>query len=345
MEAETFTFEITPEKCGSPNACFQLTVDVGDCAPTFSNWSSSPGGSGGGLSWQQPWYQASANNTGYYYPYYYNCYGCSQRGSPDQNKSLQATGTASSISLPTAPKLAPAATSQSSTASTNHELKSKHPLKRVPTPHPRRPSAAALPKPAINATTSARRNDTKSRESSNDAGIKNLQKLVKPLSERLNRHSLSSKCLSGDEGKNKFEIVGRPLWSGNFSGANCPAQTSVPCKPKANINHSTALKGNAILSGGSMNNSSPEKVHAEGNTAPAPTFSRKSMKEQPPVGVPQQSTTSPVLQYVSYNYRPLVVQSPTCGNGSGVFLPTAFSSSSARFRTTSTLETICLSTD
>lgn len=365
MAAETFTLEITPETYGSPNSansCFQLTLDVGDCAPTFS--AEYPGTALGVWTWpnsQQPWYQQPATTTGYYNPYCYNYgyYGSSQvPGSSGQNGTLQAAQT--SPVPPAAPSLPIPAALQASQPANKQETKTKSPQKRVPTPHPRRPSAAAAflsssrsrPTSSIDAAAPTFNKESKSKDASKKVGTINYLQRSKPsLSERLNRLSLPSKSLTGGDGKRKSEIVGRPLWSGNFSGANSPAQTAVPYKPQPGVPSNLKGSDSAV----DTRITSEKRAPTVENTAELPPR-KSSSGEQPSAGSPkappqpQNPSSSPVVQYVNYNYRPFVVQSsPTCGNtvSDQVFLATATAAAnaSARFRTTSTLETICPSYD
>jgi hypothetical protein len=367
MDSETFTIEITPENDGSltsANACFQLTLDVGDGAPTFSATSSvKPGSADRGWTWpnsQQSWYQA-APNAGYYNPYYYNCgyyqaaQGAGASSVPSSNDQNFPIETASP--LPHAPILPmPVASqpSQPSLPTNKQESKSKSPQKRLPTPHPRRPSAAA----ASFSSSRPKVANPKGKDVTKEVGIAYLPKSRVQLSERLNRLSLPSKELSGEEPKKKStcEIVGRPLWSGNFSGANSPAQTAVPCKPKPGA--ATVLESNCVLPESSKNLEKQQTPGVENKAATPKKINSEHPERSTKAAPGQPSSSSPLVQYVSYNYRPVVVQSPTCGNGtmfdasgrnanSGggrIFLPTA-SFADTRFRTTSTLETICPSTD
>ncbi|KAH7619350.1 putative (S)-ureidoglycine aminohydrolase [Nannochloris sp. 'desiccata'] len=326
-----------------------------------------PGSADGGLTWQgyqQSWYQPIPNNA-YYDPYYSNSgYYAHAQGtassvsrSNDQNGNLPAT----TSPLPLAPLLPKPVAPQASQPATKQETnKSKLPQKRVPTPHPRRPSAAAAsllsshskPTSSADTTTPSQKNGTNNKDIGKPSGINYFLKQRAPLSERLNRLSLPSKCLSEEAKKKSIsEIVGRPLWSGNFSGANSPAQAAAPCKPKLGVIN--ALNDNFVVSE-SSSNSEKHALAAKTKMTPPP---RKNSVEtggsnKSPQPCSSFSSSSPIVQYVSYNYRPLVVQSPTSGNGavfdargtSGLFLPTS-SSVAARFRTTSTLETICPSTD
>lgn len=248
MDTDTFTFEIVPETHEASNsaACFHLTLDLGACAPTFPTSSSGSPGAAGGWSWPnpQPSWNQSGPSTCYYDPYYYNYGYYPVQGAspciPGSSKNGGLTpGTCCTSPLPPAPIVStPVAPRPSQQAGNKQKENSKRIQKRVPTPHPRRPSAAAAgtlanthPKPPSSAVniSSAQRNKV----NSDDFSIKYLQRLRESLSERLNRLSLPSKSLA-EETKKKAssEIVGRPLWSGNFSGANSPAQTTVPCKTK-----------------------------------------------------------------------------------------------------------------
>jgi len=367
MEAEPFILEITPETYGSPssfNQCFQLTLDIGEYAPTFSpNCSGTPDR---GLTWQgyqQSWYHPTPGNA-YYNSYYSNSgYYTHAQGanssvpkSNNQNGDLPAT---TSPPLPP-PSLSPKpVASQVSQPATKPESKrSKSPQKRVPTPHPRRPSAATAslrssgskPTSLVDITTPTQKNGANNKHVNKPSGINYIHKQRTPLSERLNRLSLPSKCLSEEaKEKSNFEIVGRPLWSGNFSGANSPARTAVPYKPKTGVTN--ALNDNLVVPE-SSSNTEKHALADKTKTTPPPKKNNVETGGSNKAPPPNSSSSSPVVQYVSYNYRPLVVQSPTSGNGavfdaresSGFFLPTS-SSAAARFRTTSTLETICPSTD
>jgi hypothetical protein len=364
MEAEPFIIEITPETYGSLNSsnqCFQLTLDLDECAPTFSpNCSDSPGSADGGLTWQgyqQSWYHPTPNNT-HYNPYYYNSgyYNPAQRAAPsvpgsnDQSGNLPAT----TSPLPPAPLLPnPVASKDPQPATKQKTNKPKLPQKRVPTPHPRRPSAATAsllssgskPTSSVDTTPPIQKKGASNKDISKPSGINYTLKRRIPLSERLNRLSLPSKCFSEEaKGKSNSVIVGRPLWSGNFSGANSPAQTAVPYKPTSGV------KDNFTISQ-SSSNSENHTLAAKSKTKTTPHTGDETGGSNK-TALPHSSLSSPVVQYVSYNYRPLVVQSPTSGNGvvfdaresGGFILPTS-SSAAARFRTTSTLETICPSTD
>ena len=161
--------------------------------------------------------------------------------------------------------------------------------------------------------------------------------------------------------------LGRPLWSGNFSGANSPARNQIPCKakpgmglaPQKRINGSIpggsdTIRSVPLISDGSTNCSTlikgsiPLESTANKSKLPASTIASSgtgagiaaAVTAAPPLtGVMGCSTSgndrsngngvysSPIVQYVSYNYRPVVVQSPSTNL---VSLP--------RFQSTSTLE-------
>ena len=177
-------------------------------------------------------------------------------------------------------------------------------LKRIPTPHPQRKRSVALTPDPLGGRSSLIRNAparTVTDTSSTKAGG------------GTRRH------LKADQ--RAFMSEGRPLWSGNFSGANSPKRVDYVVRPN-------------------FRPSEQSKSGKEGNRGlPQDQTSLPSSSAGAPHPAPAPSPHTSV-QYVNYNYRPVVVQSPTCG-GIGMSASEGAGQEECwrlRHRTTSTLE-------
>lgn len=106
-------------------------------------------------------------------------------------------------------------------------------------------------------------------------------------------------------------IVGRPLWSGNFSGANAPRQHSENNVVRPSLGSARGL------------------IAPDRSLDPVPEIDSKSVPTKPPrqnegqaPAAPQTTSIAsisgapaiPVVHYNNYNYRPVLVQSPQCAS-------------------------------
>lgn len=187
-------------------------------------------------------------------------------------------------------------------------------LKRLPTPHPQRKrSGAAVP---IN---SGERTTTITNAAS------------KRFSYASSKTSVDGTRKQSKADQRAFMSGGRPLWSGNFAGANSPRRVDPVVRPNFRLSEKSAVSTEA------RRGVQQGKGHPSGGTVKAATVG-PDQAAIPSSSVPHPATSPQLVQYVNYNYRPVVVQSPTCGGIGIVGNASAGHEWQPRHRTTSAME-------
>ena len=141
------------------------------------------------------------------------------------------------------------------------------------------------------------------------------------------------------------EIVGRPLWSANFAGENAPSRVVLPCL-KSSPTPTTSLPSTTDTAGTQQKNQPCHEMAASTSRKETRFLHSSSGGTASSSSAVIAGTSSPIVQYVSYNYKPIVLQSPTScstlltgktGVGGMMFPTVDVDVGALRSRTTSTI--------